>query len=56
MVSRLGRNLEDFHGTRGLHYRHFAIDRARSRRGRGVGVNRNDHHSSGDHGSLHWQD
>ena len=53
MVIHLGRNLGDFRGTRELHFHHFAINRAQSRRGRDVEVNRNDRHSSGDRGSLH---
>ena len=51
MVIHLGRNLGDSRGTRGLHFHHFAINRAQSQRGRDVEVNRNDRHSSGDHGS-----
>ena len=55
MLSHLGRNLEDFRGTHGLHFHHFAINRAQFQRGHDVVVDRNDHHSNEDHGSLHLQ-
>ena len=51
----LGRNLKGSRGTRELHFHHFAINRAQSRRDHGVEVNRSDRHRSGDHGSLHLQ-
>ena len=51
----LGRNLGDFRGTHGLHFHHFAINRAQFQRGHDVVVDRNDHHSNEDHGSLHLQ-
>ena len=55
MVIHLGRNLGDSRGTHGLHFHHFAIHRAQSRRGHGVEADRNDHHPSEDRGSLHLQ-
>ena len=55
MVIHLGRSLRDSRGKHGLHFRHFATNRARFQRDRGVGVHRNEHHIRGDHGSLHLQ-
>ena len=55
MLIHLGRNLGGSRGTRGLHFHHFAINRAQSQRGHGVEVDRSDRHRSGDHGSLHLQ-
>ena len=52
----LGRSLKDSRGKRGLHFRHFATNRAQFLHDRGVGVHRNEHHIHGDHGSLHLQD
>ena len=55
MVIHLGRNLKGSRGTRGLHFHHFAINRAQFQRGHDVVADRNDRHRSGDHGSLHLQ-
>ena len=56
MLIHLGRNLGGSRGTRGLHFHHFAINRAQSQRGHGVEADRSDRHRSGDHDSLRWQD
>ena len=55
MLIHLGRNLKGSRGTRGLHFHHFAINRARFQRGHDVVADRNDRHRSGDHGSWHLQ-
>ena len=55
MLIHLGRNLGGSRGTRGLHFHHFAINRAQFQRGHDVVADRNDHHSNEDHGSLHLQ-
>ena len=55
MVIHLGRSLRGFRGKHELHFRHFATNRAQSRRGHGVEVDRNEHHIHEDHGSLHLQ-
>ena len=55
MVIHLGRSQRGSRGKHGLHFHHSTINHARSRRGRGVGADRNEHHIRGDHGSLHLQ-
>ena len=55
MEIHLGRSQRGSRGKHEPHFRHFATNHAQSQRGRGVGVDRNEHHIRGDHGSLHLQ-